>query len=278
MGWMVRKYGLTIDRLAPWNWSLLIGNSEGKRRPACRPLLGTAWWWRQLRCGDCLRGRPAPAGIVLGGTIFHDAANADRLMRAYAHYAAAAPDELTTISMLLNAPTAPFIPQAYQGKPVFMIQVCYTGNLVEGEREVAPLRALGTPIADLITPMPYPSILALTEEATICGLAHDERSLLMRTLDDEALHTLAQEALVFMAPGMIVQLRVLGGAMSRVATDATAFAYRDAQAMIMVGHMGRNQHIRTICVQVWSRYGRPSGPMLRCVREFPCGRRRRARS
>ena len=256
MGWMVRKYGLTIDRLR----AVELVTADGQFLRASADRHADLFWG--LRGGGGNFGVVIafevdlhPAGIVLGGTIFYDAANADRLMQAYAHYAAAAPDELTTISMLLNAPTAPFIPQAYQGKPVFMIQVCYTGNLVEGERVVAPLRALGTPIADLITPMPYPSMFALTEEATIRGLVHDERSLLMRTLDDEALHTLAQEALVFMAPGMIVQLRVLGGAMSRVATDATAFAYRDAQAMIMVGHMGpksaHTDYLHASMEQIW---------------------------
>jgi hypothetical protein len=85
-----------------------------------------------------------------------------------------------------------------------MIQVCYTGDLAEGERVVAPLRTLGTPIADLIAPMPYPAMFALNEEATKRGQVHDGRSLLLRTVDDEALHTLVREALVFMAPGMIV--------------------------------------------------------------------------
>jgi Berberine and berberine like len=136
-----------------------------------------------------------------------------------------------------------------------MIQVCYTGDLVEGERVVAPLRALGTPIADLIAPMPYPAMFALTEEAAMSGFVHDERSLLLRTVDDEALHTLVQKALVFMAPGMIVQLRVLGGAMSRVAKYATAFANRDAQAMIMVGYMGpksaQTTYLHANMEQIW---------------------------
>ncbi|HEX6480945.1 MAG TPA: FAD-binding oxidoreductase [Ktedonobacteraceae bacterium] len=243
MGWMVRKYGLAIDRLR----AVELVTACGQFLRASADELPDLFWG--LRGGGGNFGVVTafevdlhPAGMVLGGAVFYDATDAgdaDRLVRAYAHYAATAPDELTTISLLLNAPPAPFIPQAHQGKPVFMIQVCYTGDLVEGERVVAPLRTLGTPIADLVAPMPYPAMFALTEEATKRGFAHDGRSLLLRTLDNEALHKLVQEALVFMAPGMIVQLRVLGGAMSRVAKNATAFAHRDAQAMIMVvGRMG----------------------------------------
>ena len=239
MGWMVRKYGLAIDRLR----AVELVTADGQFLRASADEHVDLFWG--LRGGGGNFGVATafevdlhPAGMVLGGAIFYDATDADRLVRAYAHIAAAAPDELTTISMLLSAPSVPFIPQAHQGKSVFMIQVCYTGDLAEGERVVAPLRALGAPIADLIAPMPYPAMFALTEEATMRGFAHDGRSLLLRTLDDEALYTLAQEALVFMAPGMVVQVRVLGGAMNRVATDATAFAHREAQAMIMVGHMG----------------------------------------
>jgi len=101
-------------------------------------------------------------------------------------------------------------------------------DLVEGERVVAPLRALGTPLADRIAPRPYPTMFAQTKGDTMRGLEYDGRSLLLETMSDEALDTLAQEAVVFMAPRMIVQLRVLGGAMSRMPADATAFAHRDA--------------------------------------------------
>jgi FAD/FMN-containing dehydrogenase len=238
MGWMVRKYGLTIDRLR----AVELVTADGQFLRASADQYADLFWG--LRGGGGNFGVATAfevdlhmAGMVLGGAVFYNAADADRLLRAYAHYAAEAPEELTTNGMLLSAPRAPFIPQAYQGKPVFMIQMCYTGDLAEGEQVIAPLRSLGIPIADIVAPMPYPAMFTLTEEATIPGLAHDERSLLLRTLDGDALHTLVQEALVFMAPGMIVQLRVLGGAMSQVPRDATAFAHRDAQAMIMVGYM-----------------------------------------
>jgi hypothetical protein len=174
--------------------------------------------------------------MILGGAIFYDAADAKSLVRGYAHYAAAAPDELSTEALLMYAPPAPFIPQAQQGKLVFAIQLCYTGDLAEGERVVAPLRELGTPIADLVAPMPYPALFPPTEDDPMRGFEHDGRSLFLEMLNDEALDILAREAVVFMAPGMAIQLRVLGGAMGRMPADATAFAHRDAQVMIVVAH------------------------------------------
>src|SRR5260370_37568249 len=104
------------------------------------------------------------AGMVLGGAIFYDATDVKSLIQTYAHYAAAAPDELTTEALLMYAPPAPFLPQAQQGKLVFAIQLCYSGDLAADERAVTPLRALMTPIADLVAPMHYPAIVPPTED------------------------------------------------------------------------------------------------------------------
>jgi FAD/FMN-containing dehydrogenase len=131
-----------------------------------------------------------------------------------------------------------FIPPEKQGVPVVAILVCYTGDLAEGERVVAPLRRLATPIADVIAPMPYPAIFALMEVGEIRGLQHHFRSLFLQSLNDEVLHALVEASLTTLTPETLVQLRVLGGAMSRVAADATAFAHRDKQALVLVSNFG----------------------------------------
>ena len=237
IGWMVRKYGLTIDRLR----AVELVTADGQFLRASPDEHADLFWG--LRGGGGNFGVAIafevdlhPAGMVLGGTIYYEATDVKSLVRAYAHHAAAAPDELSTEALLMYAPPLPFLPQAQQGKLVFAIQLCYTGDLAEGERVVAPLRALGTPIADLVAPMPYPAIFPPTENDPMRGLEHDGRSLFLETLNDEVLDTLAREAVVFMAPGMAIQLRVLGGAMGRVPANATAFAHRDAQMMIVVAH------------------------------------------
>jgi len=234
IGWMVRKYGLSIDRLRAVE--LVTAHGEFLRASAGEH---TELFWG-LRGGGGNFGVATafevdlhPAGMVLGGAVFYDAREAESIVRAYARYAAAAPDELTTIVTFMAAPPVPFIPPEKQGTAVVAIMVCYTGDLAEGAQIVAPLRTLGTPIADVIAPMPYPAMFAMTEEATIRGLQHAVRSLFLRTLSDEVIHTIVEEAAAIMSPMTIVQLRILGGAMSRVPVDATAFAHRDKQALVM---------------------------------------------
>jgi len=234
IGWMVRKYGLAIDRLR----AVELVTADGQFLRASAGKNAELFWG--LRGGGGNFGVATafevdlhPAGMVLGGAVFYDAREAESILRAYARYAVAAPDELTTMAMLMAAPPAPFIPPEKQGAAVVALLVCYTGDLADGARVVAPLRQLATPIADLISPMPYPAMFALTEEATTRGLQHSVRSLFLRTLSDEVIHAIVEAAAAIMSPMTLVQLRVLGGAMRRVATDATAFAHRDKRALVM---------------------------------------------
>lgn len=235
IGWMVRKHGLTIDSVR----AVELVAADGQFLRASADENAELFWG--LRGGGGNFGIATafevalhPAGLVLGGAVFYDMKDAESILRAYTRYAAIAPDELTSMAMLMAAPPAPFIPPAMQGKPCVVIFVCYTGDLAEGEQVLAPLRALGTPFADVISPIPYPVMFAFTQEAAIPGLQQYVRSQFLKTLPDDVIHTLVEASTGALSHETLVQIRILGGAMSRVAPGATAFAHRDKQAMISV--------------------------------------------
>jgi FAD/FMN-containing dehydrogenase len=237
VGWMVRAYGLSIDRVR----SVELVTADGQMLRASADENPELFWG--LRGGGGNFGIATafevdlhPGGTVLGGIVFYEATEAERILKEYARLAVAAPDELSTQAMLALAPPAPFIPPEKQGTPIVGILVCYTGDLSEGERVVAPLRQLATPIADLIGPMPYPQIFALTEVGEVRGLQHHGRSQFFETFTDEMLHTLVEASQSVMSPETIVSLWVLGGAMSRIPIEATAFAHRDKQGMVLITH------------------------------------------
>jgi FAD/FMN-containing dehydrogenase len=252
IGWMVRKYGLTLDRLR----AVEVVTADGQFVRASADEHAELFWG--LRGGGGNFGIATafevdvhPAGTVLGGAVFYDAAEAERILQAHVSYTAAAPDELSTEALLMAAPPAPIIPPDKQGKPVVLIMVCYTGDLAEGERVVAPLRTLGTPIADVIAPMPYPGLFALTEASTLHGFHYDVRALFLKTLGKDMLHTLVEASLAAMSAHTLVKLCVLGGQMSRVESSATAFAHRDKAGMLVVMNYGQDpadaegRHART---------------------------------
>lgn len=237
IGWMVRKQGLALDHLRAVE--LVTANGQIVRASADE---NADLFWG-LRGGGGNFGIATafevnlhPAGLVTGGAVVYDAtdgAQTEDILKAYTAYASSAPDELSTITMLMAAPPAPFIPPAMQGKPVVVIMVCYTGDLAEGERVVAPLRSLATPVADIISPMPYPVVFMLTQAAGVRGLQQYVRTMFVQTMNEDVLHTVAA-AVPNISHETMVQIRILGGAMGRVSNEATAFAHRDKQAMISV--------------------------------------------
>jgi FAD/FMN-containing dehydrogenase len=239
IGWMVRAYGLTIDNLR----SVELVTADGQLRRASAEENPELFWGLRGGGGNfgivtAFEVNLHPGGTILGGAVFYEATEAERILKEYARLAAAAPDELSTEAMLALAPPAPFIPPDKQGTPIVGILVCYTGDIVEGERVVAPLRQIATPIADLIAPMPYPNIFALTEIGEVRGFQHHGRSQFFQTLSDEMVHTLVEATQTVISPDTLVSLRVLGGAMSRVPKDATAFAHRDKEGMVLITHYG----------------------------------------
>jgi len=232
IGWMVRKYGLAIDNLL----SAELATADGRLLHASAEEHPDLFW--ALRGGGgnfgvatAFQFRLQPAGTILGGGIVYPATCA--VLRGWADYASQAPDELTTIVFIMPAPPAPFIPADQVGKLVAIIGLCYVGDLETGQPVVEPLRQLGTPIADIAGPMPYPAIFALTDEASRPERAA-VRSGYLATLTDDTLEAIVEHAARMPAPSGLVQLRALGGAMARVPVEATAFAHRDKPFMATV--------------------------------------------
>ncbi len=91
--------------------------------------------------------------------------------------AEAAPEELSTIANVMPAPPMPFVPAEHHGRLVIMALMAYAGDVAAGRAAVAPFRALATPIADMVRPMPYPEIYPPEEGGyhPVAAAAHDVR-------------------------------------------------------------------------------------------------------
>ena len=227
IGWLARKYGLTIDNLL----SVELVTADGHLITASADEHPALFW--ALRGGGGNFGiataftfRLHPVGTIFGGAIIHPATA--EVVRAYLDAADAAPDEVTTIAFLLQAPPLPFIPAEAHGTLVLFNTVCYAGDLDGGPEAVAPLRSLGgvDPIVDLTGPVPYPGLFDLTAIGTI-SRHHEVRSGLLTRFDDALIETLMDYGHAMTSPFGMIELRVLGGAMARVPGGATAFAHRD---------------------------------------------------
>ena len=232
IGWMVRKYGLAIDNLL----SAQVVTAQGEVVTASLSENEDLFW--AIRGGGGNFGivtefefRLAPVGQVLGGALVLPATR--EVIRGYLDYIVTAPDDLTTITNLMLAPPAPFIPEDRVGEPVLMVMVVWTGSIEEGEAAMAPLRALAEPVADLVSPIPYPVIYDFTEPAAAPHGA-SVRSMYADELSDEIIDAVLAAMANVSSPINLVQLRGLGGAMARVGNDETAFPYRDKKYLVLV--------------------------------------------
>jgi FAD/FMN-containing dehydrogenase len=232
IGFMVRKYGLTIDNLI----SAQVVTADGNIVTASESENADLFWGVRGGAGNFgivteFEFRMARVNQILGGAIVFPAAR--EVVRGFVDYTPDAPEDLTTIGALTLAPPAPFMPPEWIGKPVFMILVCWTGAVEDGQRALEPLRKLGTPIVDLVTPMPYQGIYMLTAEAAVRH-GNSVRSMFQREISDDSIDKMIAAMPTASAMMNMIQIRGLGGAFGKVPPTATAFSDRDARYLTSV--------------------------------------------
>jgi FAD/FMN-containing dehydrogenase len=232
IGWLVRRHGLTIDALV----SVEIVTADGRLLTASATENPDLFW--AVRGGGGNFGvvtrfqfRLYPVPQIFGGALFMPATR--DVLRALQPIAASAPEELTTISILMAAPPAPFIPAEVHFQPTVAIMFVYDGDAEAGAAAIAPFREVATPLAELVMPMPYPGIYAMLKDAEQRSPA-THRSLFMDVLDDATIDEILARHAAPSSPMAMTQIRILGGAMARVADDATAFAHRGANVMVTI--------------------------------------------
>lgn len=232
IGYMVRKYGLAIDNLL----SAQVVIASGEIVTASETEHPDLFW--AIRGGGGNFGvitefvfRLAPVGQILGGALILPATR--EVIRGYLDYSVSAPEDLTTIANLMYLPPLPFIPQERVGELAFVILVCWSGNIEEGERALAPLRALATPIVDDLAPIPYPAIYKYTDHFSAPHAA-SIRQMFADSLSDAAIDAMLDAMKNASSPFSLIQLRGLGGAFARVGTQATAFAHRKQDYFVAI--------------------------------------------
>jgi FAD/FMN-containing dehydrogenase len=224
LGFMARRYGLAIDNLV----SARVVTAAGDIVTASSDENADLFW--AIRGGGGNFGivtefqfRLAPVKDVLTGMILVPATR--EAVRGYLDYAASAPDDLTTLANIQFAPPAPFVPEARVGEPVLAILVIWTGTDEDGERALAPLRALGAPVADFVARMPYPAVYDFTaHQAAPHGFSL--RSMYADEFSDESIDAMLSAQRQASSPYSIVHLRGLGGAFARVGDEETPFTNR----------------------------------------------------
>ena len=228
IGWLMRKYGLTIDQLrsvdlvtadgswsrpAPRRTATCSGASAGPGEPRHRHRVRVPAQPRRSR-GPRRTGHLAD-GAVGGGAALLPRLDHRRAGRA--HHDRRAPQG-----------AAAGAPPELHGRPIVTVICCYAGPVEEGERVVQPLKAFGPPLIDLCTRTPFVKHQAMFDASFPEGWWYYFRSCDVATLTDEVIDITAEHAQRIRSPLTAFPIFHLGGAVGRVSDDETAFHGRTA--------------------------------------------------
>lgn len=231
IGYLVRKYGLTIDDLLAAD----VVTADGQLLRVDAEMHPDLFW--AIRGGGGNFGvatrfqfRLHTLDTIMGGMLILPAT--PDTIASFIAEADAAPEELSTIANVMTAPPMPFLPAEVHGKLVILAMLVYAGDVGDGERAIAPFRSLAAPLADMVRPMRYPDIYPPDDEHYHPVGA--TRTMFVDAINRSAAETILDHLRASTGSMAVAQLRVLGGAMARVPADATAFAHRGSRIMVNV--------------------------------------------
>ncbi|HKP98840.1 MAG TPA: FAD-binding oxidoreductase, partial [Actinomycetes bacterium] len=239
LGYLTRRFGWTADNLVEAE----VVCADGQVRTASRERHPDLFW--ALRGGGGNLGVATrftfqlhPVGPqVLGGLIAWPFERAAEVMAAYQALTSAAPRELATWLILLNAPPAPFVPTPWHGRRLCAFAVCHSGDPGDAERDLAPVRALGDPVFDLLGPQPYTEVQSYLDDTEPDGHHYYWRTEFLAGLEDGLLAAMRDVFADCPVPEAELGVLHLGGALNERPADDGAVGNRDARYVLGVKGM-----------------------------------------
>jgi FAD/FMN-containing dehydrogenase len=231
LGYLTRRFGWAADNLE----EVEIVTADGQIRTTTRDENADVFW--------ALRGGGGNFGVVTrftfclhevgptvtGGLIVWSGERVDDVLATYRDLTESAPHELTAAVTVRLAPPAPFLPEEWHGKPIVGLLVCHSG--ANAETDLVPVRALGNPIADVITEKPYTDQQSMLDGMEPKGNHYYWKTEYLAGLTNEFLDTFRDSALKVTSPLSESIVIHLAGELNERADDDGAVGNRDARYM-----------------------------------------------
>ena len=236
LGYTSRRFGWTSDNVR----SMMLVTADGKLVRASEKENADLFWG--------LRGGGGNFGVVTdieydlyplgpeiyGGGIAWTAENAADVFAMYHDLAESSPPELALVCLMRIAPPAPWIDKATHGKPIVAIFACHTGRPGDGEKLLAPVKAFGKPVGDIIQRRSYVSQQCLLDATQPNGRRYYWKSEYMPRIGDDVFASVQEHAKGMPSPHSAVILFPLGGAVAQHGTDHSAVGNRDAKFLFNI--------------------------------------------
>jgi FAD/FMN-containing dehydrogenase len=257
IGYLTRRYGLTIDNLLAVEMVL----SDGRFTTASAKENPDLFW--------AVRGGGGNFGVVTsflfkgqsvhtvyGGPMLWPIEDTAEIMRWYRDFIAKAPDDLYGFFAFLTVPPAAPFPEHLHNKKMCGIVWCYTGPIKKGEKVFKPIRSLKAPALDMVGPIPHPVLQSMHDGLYPPGHQWYWKADFVRTLPDEAIAVHVKYAANMPSLQSTMHLYPINGAAGRVMKSATPWGYRDATwSSVIVGvdpDPANKEKISTWAKEYWS--------------------------
>ena len=229
IGWLMRKYGLACDTLL----GVEIVTAQGEVIQANSSENQELFWG--LRGGGGNFGivttfefRLHSVSTVVGGLMLFPGTRTPEILCFYRDYVRDLPEDFTTMLSAITAPNVDFVPEDLRGCPAMALVGGHCGDPDQAEHTIKPLRDLG-PAVDMFGSMPYPELQTLLDESLPYGIRCYLKAGYCASLSDSAIECIAEQTCPMTSAASTFDFHHMGGAVSRVSDDATAFSNRQSE-------------------------------------------------
>lgn len=237
IGYLTRRYGLTIDNLLAVEMVL----ADGRFVTANAKENSDLFW--AVRGGGGNFGvvtsflfKAQPVHTVYGGPMLWRMEDAAEIMRWYRRFIATAPNDIYGFFAFHTVPPWPPFPEHLHNKKMCGIVWCYTGAMKKAEKAFKPIRSFKTPALDLVGPIPHPALQSLFDRLYPPGMQWYWKADFVKTLSDEAIAQHIRHAEEMPTLQSTMHLYPINGAVRRVKKSATPWWHRDATwSQVIVG-------------------------------------------
>jgi FAD binding domain/Berberine and berberine like len=226
MGWLTRKFGLSIDNLV----GAEVVTADGRILQVAAEEHPDLFW--------ALRGGGGNFGVVTSfefglheldpmvqfGLFFWGLDQGPAALRLAREIVATMPLDVNAIVGGLNAPPAPFVPEQHHFAPGYVLLLAGFNGTTDHAPLVSRIRQTVPPLFDMVTPMPFVALQTMLDEAAAWGSCAYEKTVYVADLSDPVIEAVTEHVPRKSAPMGGLLCYPLDGAYSQVGGQDTAFS------------------------------------------------------
>jgi FAD/FMN-containing dehydrogenase len=226
MGWLTRRFGLSIDSLV----AAEVVVADGRVLRAAQGEHPDLYW--------ALRGGGGNFGVVTSfefrlhevdpmvqlGLFFWPLDQGGEALRLAREVIADMSLGINAVVGALNAPPAPFVPEQHHLRAGYVLLLTGFGADDEHGQFVQRIRETLPPLFDMVTPMPYVELQKMLDEGNAWGFHCYEKCTYIENLSDEVIEVVTEQVPLKKSPMSLVLFYRLDGAYSRAGDNDTAFS------------------------------------------------------